>query len=167
MPVLKICEYPDPILKRISQEVTSFDFKLKSFIDNVYETLYSHEFCVGLAAPQLGNLQKIVLIDVSKARRPQPGNGLLVMINPVILESSEFKIVREGCLSVPDFTANVKRAMNITVSYQDVHGNKKILTTTNFEAHAIQHEVDHLNGILFFDRIINPAADLFRRRIKL
>lgn len=169
MSILKVLEFPDPILKKTCSEVTSFDSKLESFISNLVETMHSHKFCVGLAAPQVGNLQRIIAIDISKARKPQPNNGLLVLINPIILESSDLKIVREGCLSIPDFTANVKRAMKIKVKYQEyrrgVAGNaQKTLTTTDLEAHAIQHEMDHLDGILFFDRMANPASDLFRRK---
>ncbi|OGI20870.1 MAG: peptide deformylase [Candidatus Melainabacteria bacterium RIFCSPHIGHO2_02_FULL_34_12] len=170
MAILQVHQFPDPILKKICAPVTDFDSKLNSFVNDFTETLQSHNFCVGLAAPQVGNLQRIIAIDVSRARKPQLGNGLLILINPVILESSNFKFVREGCLSIPDFTANVKRAMKITVQYQEYcrdaprRVSDKVLETTNFEAHAIQHEMDHLDGILFLDRITNPASDLFRRK---
>ncbi len=163
MTVLKIYEFPAPILKQISKTVTSFDTSLESFVQDGIETLQSHNYCVGLAAPQTGVLKRIVFIDVSRARKPHPNNGLLALINPIILEASNHKIVREGCLSIPDFTANVKRAMNITVTYQNIQGDTKILTTKDFEAHAIQHEMDHLDGVLFLDKITNPASDLFRR----
>ena len=170
MPTLNVIEFPNPVLKKVCSPVVEFDSKLNEFIDSLVETMYFHEYCVGLASPQVGNLQRIIAIDVSKGRKPQPGNGLLVLINPEILESSDFKIVREGCLSIPDFTANVKRAMKITVQYQEYRRDAidrvliKTLTTTNFEAHAIQHEMDHLDGILFLDKIVNPASDLFRRK---
>ena len=164
MTILKIFEYPDPVLKQVSQEVTNFNSSLEAFVKDFVETLNSHNYCVGLAASQVGNLQRIIGIDISRARKPHPNNGLLILINPQILESSNFKIVREGCLSIPDFTANVKRAMDITVSYQDSKGKVKTLSTKDFEAHAIQHEMDHLDGILFLDKISNPASDLFRRK---
>ena len=164
MPTLQVFEYPNPILKKISVKVTEFKSQvLQAFINDAIETLNSHKFCVGLAAPQLGNLQRIIFIDVSRGRRTQPGNGLLILINPELLEASNYKIVREGCLSIPDYTANVKRAMNIKVKSQDKYGETKIIETSNFEAHAIQHEMDHLDGILFLDRIANPASELFRR----
>lgn len=174
MPILNVHEFPDPILKKICAEVINFDLELQSFISDLVETMLSHKFCVGLAAPQVGNLQRIIIIDVSRARKPPVealrATPLLILINPIILESSDFKIVREGCLSVPDFTANVKRAMKITVKYQEYRRDAvnristKTLTTMNLEAHAIQHEMDHLDGILFFDRMKNPATDLFRRK---
>lgn len=163
MSILKVFEFPDPVLKKVCDEVTTFDTKLEVFVKNLIETLQFHKYCVGLAAPQVGNLQRIIAIDVSRARKPQPSNGLLVLINPKILEYSNFKVVREGCLSIPDFTANVKRAMKIKVKFQNLKGNTEELETTEFEAHAIQHETDHLDGILFLDRITNPASDLFRR----
>ena len=164
MPILQVLEYPDPILKQVSKEVTNFDSSLDTFLKDFIETLHSHKYCVGLAAPQVGCLQRIIGIDISRARKPHPNNGLLILINPKILESSNFKIVREGCLSIPDFTANVKRAMDIVVAYQDVKGQTKTLSTKDFEAHAIQHEMDHLDGVLFLDRITSPASDLFRRK---
>lgn len=163
MSVLKVLEYPNPLLKKVSEEVNTFDNTLKTIISNLVDTLQSHKYCVGLAAPQIGTLKRIIAIDISRARKPHPNNGLLILINPKILESSNFKIVREGCLSIPDFTANVKRAMDIVVSFQNASGETKTLSTKDFEAHAIQHEIDHLDGILFLDRITNPASDLFRR----
>ena len=166
MSILKIFEFPDPILKKACDPVRIFDEDLKFFISNLVETMYNHKYCVGLAASQVGNLQRIIAIDISKARKPHSNNGLLVLINPVILESQNFKIVREGCLSIPDFTANVKRAMKITVGYQDLKGEGIKLETKDLEAHAIQHEMDHLDGILFLDRITSPASDLFRRMKK-
>ena len=127
MSILEVHQYPDPILKQVSKEVTSFDAPLESFVQDGIETLQSHNYCVGLAAPQTGVLKRIVFIDVSRARKPHPNNGLLALINPIILEASNHKIVREGCLSIPDFTANVKRAMNITVTYQNIQGDTKSL----------------------------------------
>jgi len=161
--ILQIHEFPNPILKKVCSKVAVFDKELENFITDLTDTLKNHKYCVGLAAPQVGDLQRIIIIDVSRARKPQPGNGLLILINPIIVESSNFKFVREGCLSIPDFTANVKRAMDISVVYQNIKGETKTLTTKDFEAHAIQHEIDHLDGILFLDKITNPATDLFRR----
>jgi len=163
MSVLNVLRYPDPLLKKVCKEVTKFDNELQTFVANFTETMYHYKFCVGLASSQVGRLDRLITIDVSKAKRPQPGHGLLVLINPELIHTSDFKIVREGCLSIPDFTANVKRAMKIKLRYQDTNGESKELEAENFEAHAIQHEMDHLDGILFLDKITNPAADLFRR----
>lgn len=163
MAILNVYKFPDPILKKVSSEVITFDSTLELFVKDLIETLQNHKYCIGLAAPQLGNLQRIIAIDISRTRKPCFGHGLLILINPTIIEVSDFKIVREGCLSIPDFTANVKRAMRIKVKFQNPKGEGQILETTNLEAHAIQHEADHLDGILFLDRITNPASDLFRR----
>ena len=163
MAILNVLEFPDPTLKKVCKPVTVFDKNLEVFVSDLKDTLLSYNYCVGLAAPQTGNLQRIILIDVSRARKPVPGKNLLILINPEITELSDFKIVREGCLSIPDFTANVKRAMKIKVNYQDIKGENKSLETVDFEAHAIQHELDHLDGILFLDRITSPASDLFIR----
>lgn len=162
--ILKVYEYPDPILKQACLPVENFDGDLKSFVDDLVHTMNSHKYCVGLAAPQVGELKRIVAIDISRARKPQDGNGLLVLINPEIKEASKYKTVREGCLSIPELTANVKRAMKITIEYKDVNGETKTVQAKNFEAHAIQHEMDHLQGILFLDRITNPATEIFRRK---
>jgi len=166
MSIFKVYEFPNPILKKVCSAVTSFDRELDSCVINLLETMYSYKFCVGLAAPQVGYLQRIIVIDVSKARKPQSNQGLLVLVNPEIIEASDFKIVREGCLSIPDFTANVNRAMKITVKYQNVKGEIFKLESAGLEAHAIGHEVDHLDGILFLDRMINPARDLFKRKMR-
>lgn len=164
MSVLKIIKFPDPLLKKTCEKVTKFDSSLELFINDMVDTLNTNKHCVGLAAPQVGSLKRIIVIDISKARKPHLNHKLQVLVNPEILESSDFKIVREGCLSIPDFTANVKRAMKIKVKYQNQTGEAKELETSNFEAHAIQHEMDHLDGILFLDKITNPASDLFRRK---
>ena len=166
MSILNVYQFPNPILKEVCSSVTDFDSKLNEFIKDLTETMQFHKYCVGLAASQVGILKRIIAIDVSRARKPQPGNGLLILINPLIIESSNFKIVREGCLSIPDFTANVKRAMNIKVQFHNIKGETNILEAQNFEAHAIQHEMDHLDGVLFLDRITSPASDLFRRRTR-
>lgn len=165
MSVLKVYEFPDPVLKQVSKPVSDFGQALEKTIIDLLDTMNSHKFCVGLAAPQVGIHKRIVLIDISRARKPFPNNGLLILVNPEITVASKYKFVREGCLSIPDYTANVKRAMKISLTYQNINGEIKSLDTNDFEAHAIQHEIDHLDGILFLDKISNPASDLFRRII--
>lgn len=166
MAILEVVKFPDLVLKKVCSEVILFDESLERLLGDLIETMQSYKYCIGLAAPQTRILQRIIVMDVTRARKPQSGNGLLILINPVILELSNFKIVREGCLSIPDFTANVKRGMYLKVQFQDKKGLTKTLETQDLEAHAIQHEIDHLDGILFLDRIINPATDLFRRMKK-
>jgi peptide deformylase len=121
---------------------------------------------VGISAPQLGVLKRIMVVDVSASRRGAQveNHGLLVLINPEILAKGGRQIVREGCMSIPDYTANIVRAQWVLVDALDVEGRQMILESVGFEAVAIQHEVDHLDGILFLDRVASVKTDLFRRK---
>jgi peptide deformylase len=120
--------------------------------------------CVGLAAPQLGEEVRIVVVDVSEHPRATRHHGLLVLVNPVIKRSSGSEIAREGCLSIPDLTANVKRSMEVTVEASGTDGAIQSIEAEGFEARALQHEMDHLDGILFLDRVANLTTDVFRRK---
>jgi peptide deformylase len=120
--------------------------------------------CVGLAAPQLGDEVRIVVVDVSEHPRATRHHGLLVLVNPVIKRSSGSEIAREGCLSIPDLTANVKRSMEVTVEASGTDGAIQSIEAEGFEARALQHEMDHLDGILFLDRVANLTTDVFRRK---
>ena len=114
---------------------------------------------VGLAAVQIGVLTRVIAIDVTPKN---PGYGLIVLANPVITEKSGLKRVREGCLSIPEYTADIKRAKQVTVIGIDNSGKEIIIKSTGFEAVALQHEIDHLDGILFIDRI-DSIRSLFKR----
>jgi len=116
---------------------------------------------IGIAAPQVGVLKCVIIIDVS---RKIQGKAQLVMINPVITAESDFRIFREGCMSIPDFTANVRRANTIKVEWFDLDMKVNRIETDGLEAVCIQHEVDHLNGILFLDRVSSLKIDVFRRK---
>jgi peptide deformylase len=120
--------------------------------------------CVGLAAPQLGEEVRIVVVDVSEHPRATRHHGLLVLVNPVIKRSSGSEIAREGCLSIPDLTANVKRSTEVTVEASGTDGAIQSIEAEGFEARALQHEMDHLDGILFLDRVANLTTDVFRRK---
>ncbi len=160
MAILDIIIYPDPVLKERSEEVTEFTPEVNGFIDDLVETMTASPG-VGLAAVQVGVKKRIVAIDVTPKN---PGHGLLVLVNPVLGATSGYKTVREGCLSVPQFTANIRRATEVTVEALDRDGNEIEITSEGFEAIAIQHELDHLDGILFIDRIANMKRDLFKRK---
>lgn len=163
--VRSIRVYPDPILKRRCLEVLAVDDRVLSVVDDLIETMLSLPRCVGLAAPQIGEAKRIVVVDVSRHPKAPPKNhGMLCMINPVIQLRHGVKISREGCVSVPDLTANVTRAENIAVSFLDCFGHEKWIETNAFESVAIQHEIDHLDGMLFLDRV--SATDLFKRKQK-
>lgn len=155
--------YPDPLLKMKCEEVVSIDDAILTIVNDLTETMLSLPRCVGLAAPQIGELKRIVVVDVSQhPKAPARNHGLLRMINPVVTSALGEKVSREGCVSVPDLTANVRRAENIAVAYLDCEGREVCIETNGFEAIAIQHEIDHLDGKLFLDRV--SANDIFKRK---
>lgn len=162
MAVLDILVYPDERLKQVSAPVGEFDAPLARFVADLEETLRVAPGCVGLAAPQVGRLRRIAIVDVS-VRRDTPNHGRLVLINPEILAREGEAVGREGCLSVPDYTGNVARAERIRVRAQDVAGAPREYVCQGFEARAVQHELDHLDGRLFLDRLVS-RRDLFRRK---
>jgi peptide deformylase len=168
MAVLDILLYPNERLREISEEVEDFtDPDLQRYIDDLIETMHAGPACVGVAAPQTGKLLRMVIIDCSLTKNPPADHhGQLVVINPVILNWSGMEVAREGCLSLPDYTGNVMRAVDVMVQFQDRHGKEHALAMTDFESRVIQHEMDHLDGKLFTDRIVSRKADLFRRKVR-
>jgi peptide deformylase len=163
--LLEILKIPDERLKQLSTPVERFDDELRSFIADLEETRQAGPGAVGIAAPQVGRPQRIIIVDVSKNRKPVPNHGHLVLVNPEITEWDGFEMGREGCLSVPDYTGNVIRATQIKLTAQDPHGNPLEYEMEGFEARALQHELDHLDGILFVDRVVSRRTDLFRRKV--
>jgi peptide deformylase len=166
MAILPILQFPDPRLKEKSDPVTGVTAEVSAFIDDLLETMRASPGCVGIAAPQVGVPSRIIGVDVSAHRRgsQEENHGLLVLVNPEILARGGKQIVREGCMSVPDYTANVQRAQWVLVDALDREGKRVILEAIGFEAVAIQHEADHLDGYLFLDRVSSIKTDLFRRK---
>jgi len=164
MALKEIVLYPDPLLKQVSQEVVDFDAVLEEQLRDLEDTLDAAPGCVGIAAPQIANLRRILLIDVSRNRKPVPNQGRLFIINPVIVSSEGAVLGREGCLSLPHLTANVTRAERIQVRFQDRFGETKTIDSIEFEARVILHELDHLDGLLFLDRVSSLKTDVFRRK---
>lgn len=165
MAVLDILVYPNEQLKQLSSTVDQIDENLLSFIRDLEETRQAGPGAVGIAAPQLGVLQRVVIVDVSAMKKPCDNHGHMIMINPEITEWEGMVMGREGCLSVPDFTGNVIRAESIRLNYLDESGHRQEIESHGFEARAIQHELDHLDGLLFLDRLVSRRTDLFRRKI--
>jgi peptide deformylase len=163
--LLDILKIPDERLKQLSEPVERFDDELRSFIADLEETRQAGPGAVGIAAPQVGRHQRIIIVDLSNHRKPVPNHGHLVLVNPEITEWDGFEMGREGCLSVPDYTGNVIRATQIKLTAQDPHGNSLNYEMEGFEARALQHELDHLDGILFVDRVVSRRTDLFRRKV--
>jgi len=164
MAVLDILVYPDPRLKQISKPVTQIDDSLRSFILDLEETLRAGPGGVGIAAPQVGRFERIVIVDVS-CKPKIKHHGRLVLINPEILSQKGSAVGREGCLSVPEYTGNVTRAKFVTLRAQDEFGQSHEFQVERYEARAIQHEMDHLDGLLLLDRLVS-RRDLFRRQTR-
>lgn len=164
MAVLEILTYPDARLKQESVPVESFDAALRAFVADLEETRLAGPGAVGIAAPQVGRFQRIVIVDVSKLKRPVPNHGHLILVNPEITEWDGYAVGREGCLSVPDYTGNVIRAERIHLIAFDPCGERLEYDMGGFEARAVQHEMDHLDGLLFLDRLVSKRNDLFRRK---
>jgi peptide deformylase len=154
--------YPDPRLKQVAEPVERFDDELRGFLVELEATLRAGPGAVGIAAPQVGRALRIAIVDVSS--KAVPGHGRQVLINPEILEWDGFAVGREGCLSVPDFTGNVVRAERIRLEAWDERGEQRELSMEGYEARVAQHELDHLEGVLFLDRLVSRRADLFRRK---
>lgn len=162
MAVRPILVYPDPRLKQPSVPVDPSDPALSDIIKDMIDTLNASPG-VALAALQIGHLVNVIVVDVSR-KKGETGHGLVVLLNPQIVEQERPRIIREGCLSVPDYTGNVLRYEQVVVEGRTPDGRAVTLITTGFEALAFQHEVDHLHGVLFLDRIQSVSTDLFRRR---
>lgn len=164
MAVLPILTYPDERLKQISREVDVVDDRVRAFIADLEATMHAGPRGVGIAAPQVGEFRRIVIVDLS-SKPKHPNHGRLVLINPEIPQWEGMAVGREGCLSVPDFTGNVIRAERIRIQALDEHGAQHDYELAGFEARAVQHEVDHLDGLLFLDRLVSRRNDLFARKV--
>lgn len=164
MAVLPILTYPDERLKQVAAEVETVDAATREFIADLEQTMRAGPGGVGIAAPQIGDFRRIVIVDVS-SKPDITHHGRLVLINPEILHWEGMVVGREGCMSVPDFTGNVIRAEQIKLQALDEQGNLQEYTCQGYEARAIQHEVDHLDGLLFLDRLVSRRNDLFARKV--
>ena len=165
MAILEILKLPDPALKQASEPVTAFDDELRAFIADLEETRQNGPAAVGIAAPQVGYFKRVVILDCSTTRKPVPNHGHLVLVNPEITHWEGYEPGREGCLSVPDYTGNVIRATRIHLVASDPDGNLLEFDMEGYEARAAQHEIDHLDGMLFVDRVVSRRADLFKRKV--
>ncbi len=165
MPVQKILLYPHQILKKLCRPVEDIDPEIGSLIEDLIDTMHAGPGSVGVAAPQIGVSLRVCVVDVSASRMGKENNhGLLVMVNPEIVVRAGAAVMREGCMSIPDYTGDVERATAVTVRFTDESGNAREVTAEGFEAVAIQHEMDHLDGVLFLDRIASLKTGLFRRK---
>jgi peptide deformylase len=161
----RVLRYPHPSLKRKALPPPPGEQdRVARIARDLQDTMRAHEGCVGLAAPQIDELVRIVVVDVSEHPRAASSNGLLLLVDPMIVAAEGSEVAREGCLSIPDLTANVRRAAGITVKGMTPAGEHRRITSEGFEARCLQHEIDHLDGVLFLDRVASLTADVFRRR---
>ncbi len=160
MALREILHYPEPLLKQKSLPVTEFNTELKQLADDMVETMYAAPG-VGLAAPQVGALQRLIILDCSTSEEP---NDLLVAVNPEIIAEEGDSLEEEGCLSVPGYWANVKRHAKATLRYQDIDGNFHEREAEGLLAIGMQHEIDHLDGVLFVDRLSPLKRSIFRKK---
>lgn len=144
MAIRNIRQVGDPILRKTSKEVKEVNDRIKILLDDMAETMYKADG-VGLAAPQVGLLKRVIVVDV------RDEDGLIKLVNPEIIEKDGEQVGVEGCLSVPNFNANVKRPAHVGVKYLDENGDEKKIEAEGLKAVALCHEIDHLNGILFID----------------
>lgn len=164
MAILPIRHFPDPLLKQPAEPVTTHTLEIKKLIDDMLETMYFHPRCVGLAASQVGRPVRLMVVDASRLDKPGTRHGRLVLVNPKISTRSGERLVREGCLSLPDYTGAVRRSTQVFVQGWDAKGDPLEIQAEGFEAVVFQHELDHLEGLLFLDRVGSLSSDVFRRR---
>ena len=157
-----ILTYPNPELKKKSLPVTIISASVRELARDLAETMYDAPG-IGLAAPQIGVHQRVIVIDVSGKNEPP---DLIVAINPVIIHSNGDSFEEEGCLSVPSYAANVKRHAGVIVKALDLEGNERTWNAEDLLAIAFQHEIDHLDGILFVDHLSPLKRELFQRKAR-
>ena len=159
----KILTLPDPILREISEPVNKVDKEIKHLMDDMLETMYAAPG-IGLAAVQIGILKRVIVIDLSKDNEKK---NPIFIVNPKILsQSKEFVAYEEGCLSIPNQFAEIERPNSCILEYLDYSGNKKEIEAKGLLATCIQHEIDHLNGILFIDYLSKLKKDLILKKVK-
>ena len=163
MKPFQIRVFPDPVLRKICDQVTDFGSKTQALALKMAEIIKSQHHGIGIAAPQIGILKQIAIVDV---RSRVPSAERLILINPVILESRDEQPSREGCMSLPDYTGLLTRFFWIKFQACDLKGEMIERISTGIEAVCIQHEVDHLNGQLFMDRVGSLKKDMIPRSLK-
>ena len=165
MAVREVLRYPHPSLKQKARELGTDERDVATGVArDLLDTMESFGHCVGLAAPQLDHMVRIVAVDVTGHKKATTQNGLLVLVNPVVVSAEGAEVGREGCLSIPHLTANVRRATHITVEARTPEGEAVSVESEAFEARCLLHEIDHLDGLLFLDRVDSLATDVFRRK---
>ncbi len=165
MAVKKVVNYPARVLKGLAGPIGEIGDSERALAQDLVDSMYDAPGCVGLAAPQIGVPLRAFALDVSVMRKPPPGNhGLVVLFDPEVLFTQGSDLKREGCMSVPDFTCDVRRATEVVVRGRTPEGDVRVIEAEGFEARAFQHELDHLDGLLILDRVASARTDVFRRK---
>ena len=159
MAIFELRTNKDPILRRKAVEVRNFDFSLSSLTENMFETMYESKG-IGLAAPQIGISQRLIVIDIEEVDAEFPP---LALVNPTITESSGEELGEEGCLSLPDFRAIVRRSTEVSINAQNIDGQAVHFSAQGLMARVLQHEIDHLDGILITDRLRPEDQELLEK----
>lgn len=159
MAILPILQFPSPLLKITAKPVDNFNQELEKIVTDMFETMYSEQG-LGLAATQVNIDKRILVLDIS-----DNGTSPLTVINPKISGAEGSLTWEEGCLSFPGVYAKVKRSASIDIEYQDIKGNMQTLHANELTAICIQHEIDHLNGITFYDHLSNLKKSMIRRKL--
>lgn len=162
---LPVIVYPDKRLKSVSKEVTQFDAALHELLDNMYDTMIESNG-IGLAAIQVAVPKRVLLLCIPDEEGEQSYEDLLEVINPLISNEQGTIVYQEGCLSVPNFYEDVERYEKLTLTYQDRHGNKKVLEAEGLLSVAVQHEIDHLDGKLFIEKLSYIRRKRFDKEYK-
>ncbi|MGH9036776.1 MAG: peptide deformylase [Acidimicrobiia bacterium] len=164
MPVRPVVRLPAPVLKRVADPVKDIGPDELALAADLLDTMAASPRCVGVAAPQVGASVRAFCVDVTGHRKADSCHGAFVLFNPVLVLARHLELAREGCLSVPDLTGDVARATEVVVRGLTPEGHTRVIEANAFEARALQHELDHLDGMLFLDRVGSVATDVFRRK---
>ena len=164
MAVRPVLRLPAAVLKRRADELGHIDDAARALAVDLVDTMRASPACVGLAAPQIGVGRRALVVDVTGHRKAVSCHGEIVLFDPEVVAAELPAVAREGCMSVPDLTGDVARAGVIVVRGIDVDGRDKVVRADAFEARALLHEIDHLDGLVFLDRVQSHVA-VFRRRV--
>jgi peptide deformylase len=164
MPVRPVVRLPEPVLKRRAQPIGEIDDEAMALAQDLIDTMRASPACVGLAAPQIGVGLRAFALDVTGHKKAKSCHGEFVLFNPEVLLAHGPVVGREGCMSVPDLTGDVPRATRLVVRGLSPDGADRVLQVDAFEARAVQHEIDHLDGLLFLDRVASGDS-VFKRKV--
>ncbi len=162
MALMQIYHYPEPVLSKKAEPIAEIDDSIRQLATDMIETMYAAPG-IGMAAPQVGVSKRLIVLDCGGRDEE---SQLLVAINPEIITATGESFEEEGCLSVPGYYCKIKRNAEVTVRYLDLDGSEQMLSTDGLQAVAFQHEIDHLNGVLFVDHLSSLKRGLFKKKYK-